>query len=505
MVRPTGITLDKSRAEPLYKQIFDQIVERIHRGAYPPGHRLPPTRVLAGELDTHRNTVVRAYTDLETSGFVSSTVGRGTFVETMRPARTPPRRIETAPLPWASLVSNASNSEPLSRGRRFARSEAGRDVINLTRTQPSNDLLPHDLLRRCIDHVLRSQGPKALGYAPPDGLPRLRQLIAEDLALQGVPAKADDVVVTTGSQQGLDLIARALVNPGDTFLVDRTTYVGAINLLTTAGARLMPVPTDDDGPDISFLTRLGRGAAKGLYLMPNCQNPTGASVSAERRRALITWSHDAGVPLIEDDYGADLNLDDVPPPPSLRALDGDVIYTGTFSKRLVPALRVGFVLCPAGLRPAISTLKQAMDLGTSILLQHALAEFLERGYLRAHVGRIQPEYRARRDALESALRTHGPPGLTWKTPSRGVFLWLPLPAQLEPEVVFEEAHRRGVLVSPATMHAVDPRPPRGVRLTFCHESTARIYEGGKRLGEALRSLVRQRGPRSHEAPALEVV
>lgn len=491
-MRTTGITLDTASNEPLYKQIFDQVVARIRSRTFPPGHRLPPTRALADELDTHRNTVVRAYADLESAGFVTSTVGRGTFVAPQpEPASAAPARPAGA-LPWASLLSNVAEAEPLRRGERFGRTPAGRDVVNLTRMQPSPDLLPADLLRRCAEHVLRAEGPAALAYAPPEGLPRLRALVAQDLALSGVPVTPEDVVITTGSQQGLDLIARALVNPGDVFLVDPTTYTGAINLLTLAGARLVPIPSDAEGPDMLSLSRYRGSGVKGLYLMPNCRNPTGDSVSAARRRALVAWSRESGVPLVEDDYGADLSLGGGPVPPALRGLDGDVLHLGTFSKKLAPALRVGFLIAPPQVRSAVVSIKRAMDLGTSAFLQHVLAEFLERGYLRAHLNRTLPEYRARRDALDGALREHAPPGVRWTVPDRGVVLWLALPRGVDPEAAFEEAVRRGVLVSPSTVFGVDARPTPGLRLTFCAEGPKRVAEGGKRLGEALRVLLKQR-------------
>jgi GntR family transcriptional regulator/MocR family aminotransferase len=489
VVRSTGLAVQAGSDEPLYKQIFDQIVDRIRTRAFPPGYRLPPTRDLARELSTHRNTVVRAYVDLERAGFVSSVVGRGTFVaahSTPTPLRVEPARAHS--LPWSSLVSSAAKAEPLARAERLKRNFAGRDLVNLTRMQPAPELLPDELFRRCVEHVMRTRGASALGYAPHDGLPRLRELIAEDLARQGVPASADDIVITTGSQQGIDVLARMLINPGDAVLVDSTTYPGALSLFTAAGARLIPVPSDDEGPDPEALRRLARAGAKAFYLMPNCHNPTGRTISAERRRALVAFSHEAGVPLIEDDFGADLHLTEAPPPPALRALDGEVIYMSTFSKKLLPALRTGFLLCPPALRPALSAMRHAMDLGSSLLVQHALAEFLERGYLRAHVARTVPEYRARRDALEAGLRASLPRSWKWQSPERGVVLWLPLPPGLDPELLYEEAFRRGVLVAPSSVYAVEGRAERGVRLAFCFEPIDRLTKGARKLGEAVRAL-----------------
>lgn len=502
-MRATGITLDAASTEPLYKQIFDQVVARIRSRTFPPGHRLPPTRALADELDTHRNTIVRAYADLAAAGFVTSTVGRGTFVAPQAEAAHAPEPRPAGGLPWATLLSGVADAEPLRRGQRFSRA-ASRDVINLTNMQPSPDLVPAELLRRCADHVLRAEGARALAYAPPEGLPRLRALVAQDLALSGVPATADDIVITTGSQQGLDLVARALVNPGDVFLVDPMTYTGAINLLTLAGARLAPVPSDEEGPDMLSLARFRGPGVKGLYLMPNCRNPTGESVSAERRRALVAWSQESGVPLVEDDYGADLALSGGPSPPALRGLDGDVLHLGTFSKKLAPALRVGFLVAPPAVRRSIVAIKRAMDLGTSAFLQLVLAEFLERGYLRAHLGKSLPEYRARRDALDRSLREHAPSGVKWSVPERGVVLWLGLPSGIDAEEAFDEAARRGVLVSPSTVFGVAARPAPGLRLTFCAEGPKRVAEGGKRLGEALRGLLRHR-PRDAGGSAIDTV
>ena len=272
MAKATGLSLSAKSEQPLYQQLFNQISGRIRTGTWPPGFQLPPTRELATELSAHRNTVVRVYEELESAGFVSSTVGRGTFVAEVLPVAQAPEVPVRGSLPWASLTSNAVAVEPLGRQDRISRSGTpGSKVIALSRMQPSEDLMPHELLRRCLDHVLRTTGSKALGYTPREGLPRLRELIAEDLVRQGVPASAEELVVTTGSQQGLDLIARTLINPGDPFLTDESTYHGALNLLSAAGARLIAVPSDDEGPSLEALMRDGRAGVKGFYLMPNCQ------------------------------------------------------------------------------------------------------------------------------------------------------------------------------------------------------------------------------------------
>lgn len=491
------IQIDASRSDPLYKQIRDQILARIENGTYPAGFRLPPTRELARSLNTNRNTVVRAFEELEAAGAIQSTVGRGTFVAPKALAKSPmPKPPAPAGLPWNSLVSRVSDAEPLSRLDRLARSYQNHDTINLAAMYPSADLLPDAPLRRCIDHVLRTDSATALGYAPRSGLPRLRDLIARELQNRGVMAAADNVLVTTGGQQALDLIARILVNPGDTVLIEDPTYPGALNAFAAVGARVVAIATDAEGPRMDVLRQMTHPGVKAFYLMPNYRNPTGAIISAARRQALIAWSHEAGVPLIEDDYGADLNLDDTPLPPTLRALDSDVLYLSTFSKKLIPALRVGFAVTPQPIHTRLATLKQGVDLGTSALLQATLAEFIDRGYLRHHLRRTLDEYRARRDALQEGLREHLPPEVRWRPATCGVFIWLELPPDIDAELAFDEAQRRGVLVSPATLHTVHRPLENGLRITFCGESPQRLQEGARRLGLALQSiLARQSAPR----------
>lgn len=505
MSKLLGIVLDPSQDEPLYRQLFDQIVARIRSDTFPAGYRLPPTRELAIELATHRNTVVRAYQDLESAGFVISTVGRGTFVAD----RTPPAAEvvavrQSGSLPWASLTSRVLQAEPIGRSERMGTRIGPTDTINLARMQPSQELLPDELFRRCLDHALRVQRGRALGYAPREGIQRLRALVAQDLARQGIPASAEDVVITTGSQQALDLVVRALVNPGDPVLANETTYHGALKLLTLGGARIIGVPSDEEGPDLQAIERYGHIGLKLLYLMPNCQNPIGGCISQKRREALVAWSHATGVPLVEDDFASDLHLDGDPPLTALRALDGEVIYFGTYSKKLIPALRIGYIVCPRALQPVICRLKQTMDLGTSALLQHALAEFLERGYLAPHLAAIRTEYRRRRDALEEALQRHLPRGIRWKRPQSGVALWIPAPPSLDVTVLYAEAQRLGVLFSPSLLYEVGGEHRHGLRLTYCAEPVERLEDGARRLGRAWAAVDRRN--RTHPAPQqLEVV
>jgi DNA-binding transcriptional MocR family regulator len=241
--------------------------------------------------------------------------------------------------------------------------------------------------------------------------------------------------------------------------------------------------------------------------MPTGHNPSGRTMSAERRRALVAWSRAAAIPIIEDDFAAGLYLEDREDPPHLRALDGEVIHVSTFSKRLIPSLRLGYVVTPPALRPSLRSMKRVCDLASSAILQNALAEFMERGYLRAHTIRTTREYRARRDALAGTLRRSLPDEVTWRLPTHGIVMWLSLPTTLDPDAVYEEALRQGVLVSPSTMWSVDRHASPGLRLAFCAEPENRLIEGARRLGKALKTLL-ARPPRPSpdaQPPVLEAV
>ena len=504
MGHSVGFQLDPRRVEPLHRQIFDQIVSRIQTRAFPPGFKLPATRVLAQELRAHRNTVARAYAELEEAGFVCGSVGRGTYVETAAPRvateRGTTRVPEAQAMPWSSLIARAARPEVLARAERWARKVDGRDVVNLARMQPSEDLLPDELFRRCVSRVLAEHGPRSLSYAPAEGVPRLREQLAQELTSRGVPATAEDVLITSGSQQGLDLVARTLVNPGETMLVESRTYSGAIDIFTLAGARLVPIACDDEGPLPDALERVNRSDVKAFYIMPTGHNPTGRTISAERRRALVQWSRTAAIPLIEDDFVAGLSLEDREDPPHLRSLDGDVIHVSTFSKRLIPSLRVGYLVVPPALRGSLRSMKRVVDLSSSGVLQHALAEFIERGYLRAHTVRTTRTYRARRDALADALRRHLPDEVSFKLPTHGIVMWLSLPKSLDPDAVYEEGMRHGVIVSPSTMWTVDPSSGPGIRLAFCAEPEERLVDGAKRLGKTFKALL-ARAPRRPATPS----
>lgn len=494
--RSLGLQLDGKSEKPLYQQLFDGVAERITSGAFPAGYRLPPTRALSEELHTHRNTVVRAYRELHEAGFLASTVGRGTFVrDQSTPASLVPHTPPTPTLAWTNLLAERTTHEALQRvAKRVHRPLLGA-AVDLSRMQPGPDILPSKQLARCIAFVLERNGGRALGYAPLEGAHSLRAQIAQDLAKHGVPASEQDILVTSGSQQAIDLIARVLIDPGDTVLVQTPTYGGALQTFAAASARVEGMANDSEGP---IPPSHPRERVKLLYLMPNHANPTGQSISENRRRELVVWARERGIAILEDDYAGGLDLEGTPAPPALRALDGDVLYTASFSKRLIPAMRIGFIVAPEALRPHLASMQHASSLGSSLVLQLALAEMLERGWVTAHVTRTREIYRARRDALSNELerllggRMHVP------RPPRGLTTWLSLPASIDLEALQEQTKREGVLIATGDLFAssriVSTPDTHGARLSYCFETEERLVEGARRFVRAFDAV--QRAPRS---------
>lgn len=503
-------------AVPVYQSVRDAFVAEIGAGRLRPGDRLPPTRILADHLGVHRNTLVRSFKILEEEGWIVATPGRGSFVALAAPSLpspsdAPPRSIDAGSVQWADLLSRAVKSEPLARIRRAGVSRAAPGAranyagapIDLARMQPSPDLIPALAFADCMNAVLGRLGAKALGYAPSQGAGELRQLIVTDLLRSGISCEPEDIVITTGSQQGLDLLARTLIDPGDAFFTEARTYSGALTIFAASGADVIGIQSDDAGPSATELDR--RYAAlpaaqrlKGMYLVPNARNPTGTSIEGSKRGDLLRWAATRGVPIIEDDYGADLWLEPSAAMQPLRALDPNVVYLGTFSKKLMPALRVGFLVVPPQLREPLLALKHTMDLGTSPLLQLALAEYLRRGLLGPHLERVQRAYRRRRDILAEALRQHIPDIITFRIPQQGLALWLSLPAGLDPTRIQEDAAAVGVLVSPGSVYATRDAIDTGLRLTFCGEEESRLADAARRLGPILHAHVArlQGGPRT---------
>ena len=360
-------------------------------------------------------------------------------------------------------------------------------VISFAGGLPAPELFDLDGARASFAAVLEGQGRSALQYSPTEGNRALREGIAARYTARGLPTEAADLLVTTGSQQGLSLLSTVLVDPGDVVLVESPSYLAALQCFALAGARLVAVPSDAEGIDPDALADLAaRLGPKLLYTVPTFQNPTGRTLSLDNRRAVVAVAERYGFRVLEDDPYAELRYSGEPVVPLAGlAPPGQVVSTGSFSKILAPGLRLGWVRADAALRPGVVVAKQAADLHTSTLDQAAAAHYLASGRLDAAVARSRTEYRRRRDALLAGLATALPPGSRWNSPDGGMFVWASLPEGWDTTALLVTALQHDVAFVPgAPFYPSDP-PSHTMRLSFTTYDPKHIAEGTRRLAAAL--------------------
>ena len=497
------LRLERDSRTPLYLQIRNQLREMILDGTLSEGSRLPPERKMAAALGVNRTTVVNAYRELAADGLVEGHVGRGTIVR--RPSLTSsqlPEHLITHPLVWNEyFVPRPEGSrEPLLRDLMALLTQA--DTISFAAGIPAPELYPLDDFRQAMTHTLNTAGQVLLQPCPVEGYYPLRQTIAGRMARRGVTVRAENILTVTGSQQGLDLIGRAFLKAGDEVVVEAPSYLGALQIFSAAGARLLGVPLDEEGMRLDVLENiLVRYRPKLIYTLPTFQNPSGCTMAPRRRLRLLELARRHRVPIVEDDPYGELYYTDQDPSP-LLALDQDgyVIYLSTFSKILFPGLRLGWVAAPRPVIERLSQIKQLADLHCSTLIQGVVHEFCQRGALDKHLDRVRDLYRQRRDAMLAALAGIAPSGLEWDEPQGGFNLWCRLPPGLKARQLMAEAARQRVALVPGEVFYPDGGGQEEMRLNFSCPPVAQIEEGIQRLGVALTALLkkRKRGEEQYE-------
>jgi 2-aminoadipate transaminase len=366
-------------------------------------------------------------------------------------------------------------------------------VISFGGGLPAAELFPVEEVSAAQDRVMRTRGAAALQYSVTDGIRELREWVAARMgAKHGLSVSADDVVITGGSQQGLDLYGRVFLDPGDAVALANPSYLGAIQAFDAFEADYVPVASDGEGIVPEALdAALARCAVppKFLYLVPNFDNPSGTTLAAERRPRIVEICARHGVPILEDDPYGEIAFEDAPPPAlATYAAQGRVTYLGTGSKIVAPGLRVAWMVVPdRELRDKIVTAKQGADLHSSSYAQHVFHEYVsDEGRLDAHVGRIRATYRARRDAMLAALEREMPSHVRWNAPRGGMFLWATVGAGIDTEELFEVAVRDRVVFVPGRPFHPNRDAGDGMRLNFSAMSEERIAEGIARLARAVR-------------------
>jgi GntR family transcriptional regulator / MocR family aminotransferase len=483
------IPLDRDSAVPLYEQIEQFLREQIQTEALAPETRLPASRDLAASLGVSRITVANAYAELEAAGLVHSRQGSGTYVSPP-PLALPGSRDETAGGDWPLWQQELLNrAGPLAQQEldHLMVSTAHPDLISFAGGVGDGRLFSVDDFRKALQTVIRRDGAEAMGYGDRAGYAPLRATIAHILTSQGIPTHPDHVLITSGSQQAMTLVARLLLQPGDVALVESPTYMGILDILRPMGVRLLGVPVDDQGMQVERVEEAVCTARPRLiYTTPTFHNPTGTSMSGVRRRQLVTLASRYSIPILEDDYVGDLRYDGHAQP-AIKALDpgGHVIYISTFSKMLMPGLRVGFLVASGPVYEQLLARKRAEDLATSNLMQRALEAYITVGRYQAHLRRACQAYRRRRDTMLTALTHTMPPGTRWLTPQGGLFIWLQLPEGLSANELYPVAGKEGVIYAPGSVFYPCARVQSYLRLNFAMHPPSVIEEGVRRLGRAI--------------------
>lgn len=492
----TGLEIDHSSDTAVYQQIADAIRAAVRDGRLRSGDRLPATRDLARRLGVNRNTVVAAYELLASDGAVECHTGRGTFV---LPAAVDPDVAGEAPVdPWSASFSRAVDGPGVERLLTVYRSVLSTEGISFAGSYPDASLMPADAFRRSLSAALRDPQDRLLSYGPTAGLPGLREALAEAMTARGGAVTADHLLITNGAQQGLELTFRTLLDPGDCAVVEDPTYTGALSVLGSIGARVLGLPSDEHGllPD-TLDVAMERHRPRLLYVQPTFHNPTTRTMPRERRLEILEIARRHRCPIVEDDWAADLAFDGEDPP-TLHALDGGrhVIYLSTFSKKLMPGLRIGWAAAPPEVLRRLVALKQISDCGTSPVLQGGLLRFLEQGHLASHLRSTRVAYRERCDSMVAALASNLPEGARWTTPDGGMFVWVTLPEGFDGNDLFAAARRDGVLFSRGSLFHLDGSGAHTLRLTFASTPPDRIREGVGILGK----LIRRRWPGGDRPP-----
>ena len=395
---------------------------------------------------------------------------------------------------WDQRFSSAARGMRFSAIRRMSALIEKPGIISFAPGQPSPETFPVAAFRAIVEDIIAREGAGSFQYILTRGLAPLLSAVRDYVGAKGMTAGAGEVLVTEGSQQGLDLVARVLIDPGDVVLVERPSYIGATSAFRAAQARMVGVDLTPDGLDLDQLRQRHRAETaagrrvKFLYVIPSFQNPSGISHSVASRRALLEVARELDLVIVEDDPYGDLYFD-AEPLPALRSLPGggEVVYLSSFSKILAPGLRTAFVLGPEELLAKVEIAKQSANLCGSSLDQRIILACLRGGLIEEQKARIRPYYRAKRDVMLDALAREMPSGTTWTRPQGGLFVWLSLPAGMDAESLLEAAVAEGVAYVAGAPFFVDGGGESTMRLTFAREDAPTIEEGVRRLARAVTS------------------
>lgn len=480
-----SLSLDEASATPLYRQVYQQIREMVLRGELPAATRLPTIRQLAQQYGLARVTVAAAYEQLEAEGYVSGRVGAGTFVAENLPEQGG-RPAETT-RPFAPSLSRWGQRVLATEEDIREPTTARHLEIDFGFGRPFVHIFPYDIWRRLLDRYLGTDDGMLSRYGSAAGFNPLREAVADYLErLRGVRCRPEQVVIISGIQQALDILARLLLRAGDEVLVETPGYADAFELFRVHGAKLVPMPVDKQGFPVEQIPANSR--ARLVFVTPSNQFPKGGTMPLGRRLALLQWARSANALIVEDDYDGELRYSGHPLA-ALQGLDSDgrVVYLGTFSKVLFPALRLGYVVLPPALLEPFLHAKRLVDRGAPTLTQAAVTDFIVEGHFERHLRRLRQEYGERRQALVTALERYLPGQVSYSDAPAGLHIMLYLAPDCDERAIVQQAAAAGVGVYPGALYHLERPIPPSILLGFSGLSTPEIEEGVKRLATVVKS------------------
>lgn len=491
-----SIDLDeRDKRTPTFLRIARAVSDDIKRGRLRAGDALPGTRTLASSLGVHRNTVLAAYRELTAEGWIACEEARGTFVSSQIPD-VAPRRFsaaaatprEIAPRVGFDLGPPRISPLPPAAPLPVPRSARLEGPMSLGGGMPDVRLVPASEIARAMRRVLRHRLLEVLSYGDPAGPISLRTALADMVGLaRGVLARPDNVLVTRGSQMGIDLVARTLVSPGDVIAIEALGYRPAWEALRAAGAQLVPIPVDTHGIDVDALERIaGEQRLRGVYVTPHHQFPTTVTLAPARRLRLLEVAREHRMFVLEDDYDHEFHYEGRPVLPLASAdVHGLVVYVGTLSKVLAPGMRLGFVVAPEPLAQRLAAMRRVVDRQGDQLLEHAVADMLEEGEIQRHIRRAKRIYTERRARLASLLEKTFGDALSFKPPAGGTAIWARVAPDLSADVWSANADKLGLVLQAARLFAMDGKSRPFFRIGFAQHDEREVKEAIRRMSAAM--------------------
>jgi DNA-binding transcriptional MocR family regulator len=485
------VRIDRTSSIPLHRQITEQIREFIDQGTVKINQSLPSTRKLAEKLGVNRSTVVRAYEELQALGYLRSRPGSYNKVqERLKEVEYNPDRQSLISWEKASTESARKLYKTFTRYSPESPVKFKQNSINVAQLDLDPRLYPMDEFRRCINHVLLNSGSESLKYGSYKGYQPLREFIAQRLRLHGISVSGEEILITNGAQQAIDLIIRLLAGPNKKVVVEAPTYANVIPLLQFNGVRIKGIPVKAEGMDLNSLEKaLDEEEVSFVYTIPNFQNPTGITTNHQHREKLLNICSRHKVPIVEDGFEEDMKYFGKVPLP-IKSIDDRniVIYLGTFSKALFPGLRIGWITADKECIDRLTSIKRFSDLTSGNLVQIVMHEFLKKGYYDLQLKRLHRIFRKRMQRALRSMEECFPRTVRWTRPTGGYTIWVKTPKSMNETQLHEFMSKYGIIVSPGNYYFPQKKSSEYFRISIASANEEEIQEGITRLGKALHRL-----------------